>query len=53
VQNGVKSVINEGHVSLDAEIVLRPYLFWHWSSVTEVCNIVLRVHALRPVEVGL
>jgi hypothetical protein len=29
VQNGVKSVINEGHVSLDAEIVLRPYLFWH------------------------
>jgi hypothetical protein len=47
------SVNNEGHFTLEAERVFRPYLPSHCSGVTEVCHMELPAHALRAVQARL
>jgi hypothetical protein len=49
----LKSVSNEGHFTLAAETVFRPYLPAHSSGVTEICHMVHPAHALRAVQVWL
>jgi hypothetical protein len=47
------SVSNEGHFTLEAETVFRPYLPSHWSGVTKICHMALPAHALLTVQVRL
>jgi hypothetical protein len=49
----LKSVINEGHFTLEAETVFRPYLPLHCSEETEIYYMALPTHVLRAVEVRL
>jgi hypothetical protein len=38
-------VSNEGHFTLEAKTVFRPYVFSHWSWVTDICHMALPAHA--------
>jgi hypothetical protein len=53
VQVTLKSVSNEGHFTLEAEIVFHTYLPSHCSEVTKIRHVALPVHALRAVQVRL
>jgi hypothetical protein len=49
----LKSVSNERHFTLVAERVFRPYLPSHCIGLTEMRNMALPAHAVRPVQVRL
>jgi hypothetical protein len=53
VQVSLKSVSNEGHFTVEAETVFRPYLLSNCSGVNEICNMALPAHVLRAVQVRL
>jgi hypothetical protein len=48
----LKSVSNEGHLTLDAETVFRPYLPSHSSVVNEICHVVFSAHASHAGQVS-
>jgi hypothetical protein len=49
----LRSVSNEEHFALQAGTVLRPYLPWQRSRVTDICHTALSAHALHAVDVTL
>jgi hypothetical protein len=53
VQVRLKSVINEGQFSLEAESVFCFYYPTHCSGVTEICNIATPAHVLQVLHVRL
>jgi hypothetical protein len=53
VQVRLKSVSNEGHFTLEAETVIRPYLPSHCSGVTEKFHVALSAHALQAAQFTL
>jgi hypothetical protein len=53
VQIRLNSVSNEGHFTLEAEKLFRPYLPSHCSGVNEICHMELLVHALGSAQVRL
>jgi hypothetical protein len=53
VQVRLKSFSNEGHFTLAAEKVLRPYLPSHCSGVTEIYHMALAANSLHAGQVTL
>jgi hypothetical protein len=53
LQVRLKLVSNEGHFTLDAKTVFRPYFLSHCSGVNEICHFPLPAYALRAVQVRL
>jgi hypothetical protein len=46
----LKSVNNEGSITVEDETVFRPYLSSHRGGLTEIGNAALTAHALRAVQ---
>jgi hypothetical protein len=53
VQVRLKSVSNEGHFTLEAEIFFCPYLPSHCSGVSDIYHIKLPAHVLSRVQVTI